>query len=207
MNLTITKIAEELSVSKSSIKRVMKSNNLKSKSNLDKRENVVCINCNNEFVSLKSENRKFCNHSCAATFSNTKRVITTRKNSRVINKCINCNNDVINKGNKFCNRMCYESNRDKTRLQLIQSGNASSKIVKEYLIEEYGDKCMECDWNRINPSTGKVPIELEHIDGNSENNNLENLKILCPNCHSLTPTYKALNIGNGRFKRRERSNH
>ena len=63
---------------------------------------------------------------------------------------------------------------------------------------------MECGWNKINPITNKVPIELEHIDGNSENNSLDNLKLLCPNCHSLTPTYKALNIGNGRYKRMKR---
>ena len=50
----------------------------------------------------------------------------------------------------------------------------------------------------------KIPIELEHIDGNSENNNLSNLKLLCPNCHSLTSTYRFLNVGNGRYKRKQR---
>jgi len=63
---------------------------------------------------------------------------------------------------------------------------------------------MECGWDKRNPLSNKIPIELEHIDGNSENNMLENLKLLCPNCHSLTPTYKALNTGNGRAFRRER---
>ena len=63
---------------------------------------------------------------------------------------------------------------------------------------------MECGWCEINKYSGNVPIELEHIDGNSENNSLENLKLLCPNCHSLTPTYKALNTGNGRHSRRKR---
>ena len=56
------------------------------------------------------------------------------------------------------------------------------------------------------PTSGKVPIELDHIDGNSENNSLENLRILCPNCHSLTPTYKSSNKGKGRKYRRERYN-
>ena len=86
----------------------------------------------------------------------------------------------------------------------ISNGRASTKTLKRFLIENYGDKCMECGWCEINKVTGKVPIELEHIDGNSENNSLENLKLLCPNCHSLTPTYKALNSGNGRYKRMER---
>ena len=86
----------------------------------------------------------------------------------------------------------------------ISENKASAKTIKRYLIDLYGDKCMECGWCEINQVTGKVPIELEHIDGDSENNSLENVKLLCPNCHSLTPTYKALNIGNGRHKRMER---
>ena len=63
---------------------------------------------------------------------------------------------------------------------------------------------MECGWGEENPKTNKVPIELEHIDGNSNNNELSNLKLLCPNCHSLTPTYKGANRGNGRYERKER---
>jgi 5-methylcytosine-specific restriction endonuclease McrA len=76
--------------------------------------------------------------------------------------------------------------------------------MKKYLIEKYGEKCMECGWDEKHPITGNVPIELEHIDGNSKNNELKNLKLLCPNCHSLTPTYKALNKGNGRHNRMKR---
>jgi 5-methylcytosine-specific restriction endonuclease McrA len=78
------------------------------------------------------------------------------------------------------------------------------RVSKQYLIHLYGSDCMKCGWNEKNVITEKVPIELEHIDGNSENNLLENLKLLCPNCHSLTPTYKSLNNGNGRYKRRKR---
>ena len=39
---------------------------------------------------------------------------------------------------------------------------------------------MDCGWCEKNIVTNKVPIELEHIDGNSENNSLDNLKLLCP---------------------------
>jgi predicted HNH restriction endonuclease len=46
---------------------------------------------------------------------------------------------------------------------------------------------------------------LEHIDGNAYNNSESNLSLLCPNCHSQTPTYKAKNKGNGRVERRERA--
>ena len=49
-----------------------------------------------------------------------------------------------------------------------------------------------------------IVLELEHIDGNSDNNTEENLTILCPNCHSQTLTYKNRNKGNGRHNRRMR---
>jgi 5-methylcytosine-specific restriction endonuclease McrA len=63
---------------------------------------------------------------------------------------------------------------------------------------------MKCKWAERNPITEKVPIELNHRDGHSENKNLDNLELICPNCHSLTPTYKKLNAGNGRHARRQR---
>jgi hypothetical protein len=41
-------------------------------------------------------------------------------------------------------------------------------------------------------------VEVEHIDGNWRNNLPENLTLLCPNCHALTPTFRGLNRGHGR---------
>jgi len=38
-----------------------------------------------------------------------------------------------------------------------------------------------------------IPLELDHIDGNHQNNALDNLRLLCPNCHSLTPTFRGKN--------------
>lgn len=49
-----------------------------------------------------------------------------------------------------------------------------------------------------------IPLEVDHIDGNHENNKLTNLKLLCCNCHALTPTYRIKNKGNGRHCRRKR---
>jgi hypothetical protein len=48
------------------------------------------------------------------------------------------------------------------------------------------------------PTTGKVPLEVDHIDGNWNNHRPEYVRLLCPNCHALTPTFKGLNRGNGR---------
>ena len=58
-----------------------------------------------------------------------------------------------------------------------------------------------CGWAEINIKTGKVPLVADHIDGNWRNNTEENLRLVCPNCDSLSPTYAALNRGNGRKHR------
>ncbi len=42
-----------------------------------------------------------------------------------------------------------------------------------------------------------IPLELDHIDGNSDNNAKDNVRLLCPNCHATTPTYKGRNRGKG----------
>ena len=57
----------------------------------------------------------------------------------------------------------------------------------------------------MNPFSNIIPLEIEHIDGNYLNNSESNLTLLCPNCHSLTATYKGANRGNGRKDRKRYS--
>jgi hypothetical protein len=64
-----------------------------------------------------------------------------------------------------------------------------------------GERCSRCGWKERHPKTNRVPVEVEHIDGNWENNLPGNLTLLCPNCHSLTETFRGLNRGRGRARR------
>lgn len=74
----------------------------------------------------------------------------------------------------------------------------ASDFIRRYLFEKYQNKCAECGWSQRNPYTNKITLEIEHIDGHYDNNKPENLTLLCPNCHSLTKTYRGANKGNGR---------
>lgn len=77
-----------------------------------------------------------------------------------------------------------------------------SKYVQRYIEEKYNNQCSVCKWAVNHPLTGKPPLEIDHIDGNSDNNTEENLRLLCPNCHSLTSTHKNHNKGKGRSWRK-----
>jgi hypothetical protein len=71
--------------------------------------------------------------------------------------------------------------------------------VKIYLIHKHGHKCMMCglsEWQGV-----QLPLVSDHIDGNSENNELSNFRVICNNCDSILPTFKAKNKGKGRKNR------
>lgn len=132
-------------------------------------------------------------------------------------KCKFCNTELTNRRAKYyCSNKCQGLYRRKEKNDLISFNDDNRSIphraLRNYLIDKYGAKCMggptedtkDCRWDKINPHSGLCPIELEHIDGDSSNNSLENLRLLCPSCHSLTATYKGLNRGKGRHKRKMR---
>lgn len=79
-----------------------------------------------------------------------------------------------------------------------RSGKFLSKIIRDYLLEKNSFACERCGWDKINPITNKSTLQIHHKDGNYKNNSKENLEVLCPNCHSLTETFGAINKGNGR---------
>ena len=124
-------------------------------------------------------------------------------------KCLTCAEEPARPGYKYCSNACQQKYQQSHyinewkvgKLSGLQSIGIVSVPVKRYLREKFGDKCCLCGWSKINPKTGKVPLVADHIDGNWRNNKESNLRLICPNCDSLLPTFSALNKGNGRPNR------
>lgn len=122
--------------------------------------------------------------------------------------CINCNKP-INKRSKYCSNKCQKEYQYKTYINKWKNNENDgmrgeyqiSSYIKTYLFNKYNNKCARCGWGEVNKYTNKIPLEIEHIDGNYKNNVEENLILLCPNCHALTSTYKGANLNKGRKSR------
>jgi len=116
--------------------------------------------------------------------------------------------------NKYCSNLCQSRYVYEKYINdwLIGCKNGSrgintkniSQHLKHYLIEKNGEKCCICGWNETNPTTGRIPLEIDHINGNAEDNSEVNIRIICPNCHSLSPNFRNLNKGRGRTWRKNK---
>lgn len=66
-----------------------------------------------------------------------------------------------------------------------QSNKLKKRLIAKGILEDICSKCSLIEWN------GRpITLELDHINGDNKDNRLENLRILCPNCHSQTPTFR-----------------
>lgn len=168
---------------------------------------INCLCCGEE-----TTNPKYCSRSCAAKESNQsapKRKRTAWKTS----ECRGCGKSFEYRDSQssghYCSNACQWQHSRRELVEHWKSGKLDAcgkngrlnKGIRKYLIKEANHQCSKCGWNKVNPVSGKCPLEIDHIDGNAENCRPENLRVLCPNCHSLTPTWKALNSGNGSKKR------
>ena len=123
--------------------------------------------------------------------------------------CLNCGKELdVSKGiHKYCSNKCQHEYEYKKYIEKYKQDNSIAKstawgqipaYLRRYIFEKYNNKCCICGWSKENPYTHTIPLEIDHIDGNSENNSENNLRLICPNCHSLTATYRGANRGHGR---------
>jgi Zn finger protein HypA/HybF involved in hydrogenase expression len=112
-------------------------------------------------------------------------------------ECQNCGGKIPNR-NMFCDNKCQAEHQLKEvknnwlngENYFIKGGTSIAPWQRRILLEENENKCSECGWGEINPFTNKIPLDIDHIDGDAYNNVKSNLRVLCPNCHSLKKTFK-----------------
>jgi transcriptional regulator with XRE-family HTH domain len=112
---------------------------------------------------------------------------------------------------QFCGNICHKTFVWKNWLRRWLCGETrpveeTANRIRRALRELRGDKCERCGWCEVHPKTELVPVELEHKDGNFRNNKPDNVCLLCPNCHSLTLTFRGLNRGKGRTMQKRLEN-
>lgn len=93
----------------------------------------------------------------------------------------------IDRFNLDTSHMLHQAANQGVEFKTFDSLTTNDSIKKRLVIER-GHKCESC----LNTHwlSDLIMLELEHIDGNNRNNDRSNLKLLCPNCHSQTPTWR-----------------
>lgn len=94
--------------------------------------------------------------------------------------------------------MTYSTKKRVPIAKLLAIGTTPQSYKLKKRLYDEGLKipaCEICGWAQI-AQDGRIPLELDHINGDRYDNRLENLRILCPNCHSLQPTHRGKNKKN-----------
>ena len=116
--------------------------------------------------------------------------------------CLHCGKEVRTRYNKYCDSKCSGEHRKAKRKQQWLDGSATNfdmSTLKTYLTEDRGYACSCCG---ISDYNGKpLSLQVDHIDGNGFNHSPDNLRLLCPNCHSQQDNWGYRNVGYGRGAR------
>jgi len=121
------------------------------------------------------------------------------------NTCLQCGknfNPSRNAYGSYCSLGCSGEHRTRDVISTWQAGKGRAwsgqarnlkPAIRRWLLKKSNFACSKCGWNKRHPVDGHPLVEINHIDGDAENCLENNLEVLCPNCHSETPNFRARN--------------
>ena len=146
--------------------------------------------CTNEKCNKEIEDsKKFCSRSCAASHNNKKRKHSEETKNKI--------KDSLSKRKKTIRAKAASDAwvaLSNNALMNEDFNNLSFSRMRKRVILEQNNKCGRCTLSKWLGE--ELVLELDHKDGNNRNNTRNNLIALCPNCHSLTPTWRGKNKSN-----------
>jgi len=117
--------------------------------------------------------------------------------------CLNCNKEFeygpYQKKGKYCCNPCQGEHKSKLYKESWYRGDlkrVERSTMRRYLTEDRGYRCEVCgiiDWQNK-----KITLQVDHINGDPANDSPDNVRLICPNCHSQTPFLGNGNRGRGR---------
>lgn len=148
-----------------------------------------------------TDNPSFCSSRCSALNNNRRRYF-----GPLTIVCLGCSRPLDSRGvgQEFCSQQCSWIPKRRAYISLWLTGKvdgttvdgALSKYVRDWIKAKTNGACWQCGWAEVHPTTGLIPTQIDHIDGNWQNNKPDNLRLLCPNCHALTETWGNCNNSN-----------
>lgn len=191
-NKNTKEIGDILKISDKTVQRYLKSEGLNFLSVNVFIEKRTCLFCEKTYEIKRYLKNKFCSRSCSCAYNNYKRDkknksekdIKILKSLKEIENVKKLNTFNLSLSEKI--KKCWNDKLMKENFDDLKWDRKRNRVI----LEQDG-KCNKCgngEWLGI-----PLSLEIDHKDGNNENDNRENLEGLCPNCHSITDTWRGRN--------------
>jgi hypothetical protein len=166
----------------------------------------LCLGCNRPLAYEKKKN-DFCCHRCYGLYKYGKKMIYPDETPDKY--CLQCGKELVGRNkrsNIFCDKKCERLYKkllkSKEKMISFNNGELSDERARNFFRKITDKICSICglsEWNGL-----PIPLVVDHIDGNCDNNFPSNFRFVCCNCDAQLDTYKSKNKGNGRAYRRKK---